>query len=81
MKRNKPIMPDLIYYCTKENNDCQKRNECERYLNSDSHTNKTTLFKSACTDSNNRILFIKAEQIDAPANNNTKESDLTEQTT
>ena len=74
-------MPDLIYYCTKENNDCQKRNECERYLNSDSHTNKTTLFKTACTDSNNRILFIKAEQIDAPTNNNTKESDLTEQTT
>lgn len=53
-------MPDPIYYCTKENNDCQKRNECERYLNSDSHTNKTTLFKSACTDSNNKILFIKA---------------------
>lgn len=74
-------MPDLIYYCTKENNNCQKRNECERYLNSDSHTNKTTLFKTACTDSNNRILFIKAEQIDAPTNNNTKESDLTEQTT
>ena len=74
-------MPNLIYYCTKENNNCQKRNECERYLNSDSHTNKTTLFKTACTDSNNRILFIKAEQIDAPTNNNTKESDLTEQTT
>ena len=36
-------MPDLIYYCTKENNDCQKRIECERYLDSDSHTNKTTL--------------------------------------
>lgn len=74
-------MPDLIYYCTKENNICPQRNDCERYLNSDSHTNKTTLFKTACTDSNNRILFIKAEQIDAPANNNTKESDLTEQTT
>lgn len=74
-------MLDTIYYCTKENNDCSRRNECERYLNSDSHTNKTTLFKSACTDSNNRILFIKAEQIDAPTNNNTKESDLTEQTT
>ena len=78
MKRNKPIMPDLIYYCTKENNDCQKRNECERYLNSDSHTNKTTLFKSACTDSNNRILFIKAEYINEPDNNNTKDGDKTE---
>ena len=74
-------MPDLIYYCTKENNDCQKRNECERYLNSDSHTNKTTLFKSVCTDSNNRILFIKAEYINEPDNNDTKEDDSTGQTT
>ena len=74
-------MPDPIYYCTKENNDCSKRNDCERYLNADIRNCKTTLFKNACTDSNNRILFIKAEQIDAPANNNTKESDLTEQTT
>ena len=74
-------MLDTIYYCTKENNDCSRRNECERYLNSDLHTNKTTLFKNSCTDDNSRILFIKAEHIDAPANNNTKESDLTEQTT
>ena len=74
-------MLDTIYYCTKENNDCSRRNECERYLNSDSHTSKTTLFKNSCTDDNSRILFIKAEHIDAPANNNTKESDLTEQTT
>lgn len=74
-------MPDLIYYCIKENNNCLKRNECERYLNSDTHNCKTTLFKSACTDANNRILFIKAEHIDVPANDNTKEDDLTGQTT
>lgn len=74
-------MPDPIYYCTKENNGCPKRNECERYLGSDLHTSKTTLFKSACTYSNNRILFIKAEYINEPNNNDTKEDDSTEQTT
>lgn len=73
-------MSDLIYYCIKENNDCPKRNECERYLNSDAHNCKTTLFKNACTDENDRILFIKTEHIDAPANDNTKEDDSTEQT-
>lgn len=68
-------MTDLIYYCSKENNDCPKRNECERYLDSDSHTSKTTLFKASCTEQNNRILFIKREDIDE---NNSKESDTTE---
>lgn len=74
-------MLNSIYYCAKENNDCSRRNECERYLNSDTHECKTTLFKCACTDSNNRILFIKAEDIDKHANNNTKEDDSTGQTT
>lgn len=73
-------MSDLIYYCAKENNDCPQCNECERYLNSDAHNCKTTLFKNACTDDNNRILFIEAEHINTSANDNTKESDSTEQT-
>ena len=64
------MMPDTIYYCTKENNDCPKRNDCERYLGSDLHTSKTTLFKNACTDDNNRILFI-----DVSDNDNAKEDD------
>ena len=63
-------MSESIYYCTKENNDCSQRNECERYTDSDAHICKATLFKNACTDLNNRILFIKSE--------NTKEDDLTE---
>lgn len=74
-------MSDLIYYCTKENNDCSRCNECERYADSDSHTSKTTLFKNSCTDDNNRILFIKAEHVDMPTNDDTKEDDSTEQTT
>lgn len=71
-------MPDLIYYCVKENNNCSKRNECKRYLDSGSHNCKTTLFKNACADANNRILFIKTEYINEP--DNTKEDDSTEQT-
>ena len=68
-------MLDTIYYCTKENNDCSRRNECERYLNSDSHTSKTTLFKNSCTDDNNRILFIKVEYANEPNDNTEKEDD------
>lgn len=69
-------MLDSIYYCTKENNDCPKREECKRYVELDAHTCKAPLYKSACTSSNKRILFIKRED------NNTedKESDSTEQT-
>ena len=79
-------MSDLIYYCIKKNNNCPKQNECERYLDSDSHANKATLFKYACTDNNNRILFIKKEDIDATDNinnsgQNSEEDDATEQTT
>lgn len=66
-------MPDTIYYCTKENNDCPKRNDCERYLGSDLHTSKTTLFKNICTNTNNRILFIQKENINVT--NNTEDSE------
>lgn len=68
-------MLDTIYYCSKENNDCSRRNECERYLNSDSHTSKTTLFKNSCTDDNSRILFIKVEYANEPNDNTEKEDD------
>lgn len=72
-------MADLIYYCVKENNSCPKRNQCKRYLDSDSHNCKSTLYKNACTDDNNRILFIEIENIST--DDNTKEDDSTEQTT
>lgn len=71
-------MPDLIYYCVKEDNNCPKRNQCKRYLDSDSHNCKSTLYKNACTDDNNRILFIEIENIST--DDNTKEDDSTEQT-
>ena len=69
-------MPDSIYYCTKENNNCHKCEECKRYVESDAHTCKVPLYKSACTSSNKRILFIKREDNITED----KESDSTEQT-
>jgi hypothetical protein len=49
-----------IYYCTQENNTCLKKDDCKRYVESDGKPN-ATLFKVACTEDNNYILFIKAE--------------------
>ena len=77
-------MSDLIYYCTKENNNCPKQNECMRYIDSEMHECKATLYKNACTDANQRILFIKKANIDKSdnkenVNNDAKEGVLTEQ--
>lgn len=49
-----------LYFCTKENNTCSKKEECKRYVESDNETT-ATLFKNACTDENNHVLFIKYE--------------------
>lgn len=50
-----------IYYCNKENNICPKRESCKRYINSEKQCH-TTLFKTACTEDNKYILFIKADE-------------------
>lgn len=75
-----------MYYCVKENNDCPKKNDCKRYIESENE-DKTTLFKMACTSVNDYVLFIKHENIidvnkdtiqdaiDKIINENTKESD------
>ena len=49
-----------IYYCTQENNNCPKKEECKRYIEVEGK-NHATLFKAACTETNNYVLFIKAE--------------------
>ena len=54
-------MTELIYYCTKENNDCPKKDECKRYIESDDKICRTTLFKVSCTENNGHVLFIKKE--------------------
>lgn len=54
-------MSDKIYYCTQENNDCPKKEECKRYIELKDENRHTTLFKVACTEDNNYILFMKYE--------------------
>ena len=54
-------MLDAIYYCTNNNNTCQKKETCKRYLDVDGK-NHATLFKMACTENNNYILYIKKEE-------------------
>ena len=49
-----------IYYCTKEDNYCSKKEECRRYIEEDEC--RVTLFKEACTEDNNYVLFMKIEQ-------------------
>ena len=50
-----------IYYCTKDSNTCPRKDECERYVFAEGK-NHATLFKLACTNINNYILFIQAEK-------------------
>jgi hypothetical protein len=52
-------MNRAVYYCRQENNTCPKREQCERFVNADKTENKTSLFKIACTEQNNFILFMK----------------------
>lgn len=51
---------DCLYYCTNENNDCPKKNDCKRFLeiNDNCHA---TLYKEACTEQNSHVLFIEKE--------------------
>ena len=53
-------MSDLIYYCTQDNNTCPKKEECKRYVEVEGK-NHATLFKVACTENNNYVLFMKSE--------------------
>ena len=50
-----------LYYCTQENNTCSKKECCERYIESE-NKNCATLFKAACTEDNEYVLFIEYEK-------------------
>ena len=52
-------MPNY-YCCTKENNTCELKDTCARYLTDDDVG--TTLFKVMCTDENKHVLYIKGEE-------------------
>lgn len=47
-----------LYYCTNENNNCPKKDTCKRHNNVVDNPS-TTLYKEACTENNNYILYIE----------------------
>ena len=51
-------MAELVYYCSKENNPCLKREDCKRYVESDDKKCVSTLYKFSCTESNNFLLYM-----------------------
>lgn len=55
-------MNNGIYCCTNENNSCEKREECMRYIHAKDSPIQATLFKSMCVKSNGYILFIQKEK-------------------
>ena len=54
-------MADQLYYCTNENNNCINKETCKRYINPENDECHATLFKTACTEDNNYILYMKTE--------------------
>ena len=54
-------MPDTLYYCTQTNNTCAKKDICKRYVQAENNVH-ATLFKAACIEDNNYILFIEHEE-------------------
>lgn len=54
-------MNNNVYCCTNENNICEKREECMRYICAKESPIQTTLFKYMCVKSNDYILFIQKE--------------------
>ena len=54
-------MAEVIYYCKKENNNCPRKDDCKRYIDSENKECCTTLFKVLCTEKNGHVLFLKKE--------------------
>lgn len=48
---------DSYYFCQKDGNDCEKRETCKRYLNSENQVT-SRLFKVMCNEQNNHVLYI-----------------------
>jgi hypothetical protein len=54
-------MNNKIYYCTQDNNDCPKKEECKRFMEAENQ-DTATLFKVACTEDNNYVLYMQLEK-------------------
>lgn len=52
---------DCIYYCSGNENNCPKKDQCKRYLKSKDER-VTSLYKEVCTENNNYILFIENKE-------------------
>ena len=63
-------MPDSLYYCTQINNTCSKKESCKRYIQAENNVN-ATLFKVACNESNDYILFIEHKEENKEEGENT----------
>lgn len=44
------------YFCRKDGNDCEKRETCKRYLNSEGQV-ASKLFKVMCNEQNDHVLY------------------------
>lgn len=51
---------DSLYFCKNDGNTCDLKESCRRYLEAEGQ-NTATLFKAACTDNNNHVLYIQKE--------------------
>ena len=49
------------YCCNQEENPCEKKEQCERFINATENPS-ATLYKCACTEENEWILFIKSKE-------------------
>lgn len=67
----------FYYCCTHDNNDCINKENCMRYLSAESEPH-TTLYKYACTEDNNYLLYINKEE---NKTNDTEENNNEEETT
>lgn len=52
---------DCIYYCNNNENNCPKKDKCKRYLKSKDER-VASLYKEACTENNNYVLFIESKE-------------------
>ena len=57
-------MNNNLYFCTQENNTCIKKDTCKRYMEYINQENNchASLFKTACTEKNNYVLYMKIEE-------------------
>lgn len=54
-------MKDYIYSCGHNDNQCAKKEQCARYKEATEESITANLYRQACTEENEYILFIKKD--------------------